>query len=172
MSDFKDPDQSSEIRESPKKLKDPNQPTNFQQKSTISKIKDTTQDAAKKFKEYAVEKAGRRGITTIFIIIGIIIFSIGLILNTANYIELQNLYQMNNLGLLSGTEYSYRIYDLQITMYENRIIGQIGAILTAICLIIAAVSPISGKGTPQFSEYLRLGMIVFAAVMIYVAIEL
>lgn len=77
---------------------------------------------------------------------------------------------MNTLGLVTATQYSYRLNQLQMQAINNEIIGQIGAIIAAVFLIIAAISPISGRGTPHFSEFVRLGLIVFAAIMLYLAV--
>ena len=137
-----------------------------QGESTFGKVKKALKDA----KDYTVENLGRRGIITVLIIIGIIILAVGLLLLGMNQYTLQDIYQMSNLGLLTAQEYNFRIYELYKVMNTNRMIAQIGAIITAIFLIIAAISPISGKGTPYFSEYVRLGLLAFGALMVYVAV--
>ncbi len=162
----------SETNGHPEKFREPPQKQTPEQKTMITKIKDATKAVTKKIKDHVAEKAGIRGILIYLIIIGIIIFAIGLILITANNIEMQHLYQMNTLGLIGGTEYNYLMREIYIKMYRNEVIGQIGAIITALFLIIAAISPISSKDKSYFSEHTRLGLIAFAAVMIYVATQL
>ncbi|MHA1650844.1 MAG: hypothetical protein ACTSYB_11670 [Candidatus Helarchaeota archaeon] len=133
---------------------------------------DKLKKALKSAKDFTVENIGKRGILTILIIIGLSILAISLIMIGFNQLELQDINQMNNLGLLTNQEYWYRIYELNKTIAVNTMIGQIGAILTAVFLIISAISPISGKGTPYFSEYVRLGLLAFGALMVYVAVLL
>ena len=132
----------------------------------LSKIK----EAPKKIYDYTAENVGIRGLLIVGIVIGIIILAIGLFLVAQTSIAIEDLDQMNTLGLLTPTQYSYRLNQLQMQGINNVIVGQIGAIITAILLIVAGISPISGKGTPYFSEFVRLGLLVFAAVMLYLAV--
>ncbi len=129
--------------------------------------------AAIKAKDFTVENIGKRGTLIIALIIGIVVLAIGLVLISIKYTELQDLNQMNNLGLLLSSTTEWKFLQTQILrdIASDTIIVQIGALITAIILIIAAISPISGKGTPYFSEYVRLGLIVFAAVMIFIAVS-
>ncbi|NVM29937.1 MAG: hypothetical protein HWN65_13935 [Candidatus Helarchaeota archaeon] len=170
MSDISDAPEK--LQEPPQKIREPPQKLRSGQKSTMSKVKDSTIDFSKKIKNFAIEKAGERGVLTILIIIGLIVFAIGLIALTASNIDYQNLSMMNTLGLIGGTEYSYRRCLIYIEMYNRRIVGQIGAMITAVFLLIAAIFPFSKNGTPLFSEYMRLGMIAFAAVMIFVTTQI
>ena len=128
--------------------------------------------AAIKAKDFTVENIGKRGILLIVLIIGIIILAIGLVSINLNSMKLQDLNQKDNLGLLDSSTIEWQFLYTQIykDIASNAIIVQVGALISAIALIIAAISPISGKGTPYFSEYVRLGLIVFAAVMIYIAV--
>ena len=129
--------------------------------------------AAIKAKDFTVENIGKRGTLIIALIIGIIVLAIGLVLISIKNTELQDLNQMNNLGLLLSSTTEWKFLQIQIfkDIALDTIIVQLGASITAIILIIAAISPISGKGTPYFSEYVRLGLIVFAAVMIFIAVS-
>jgi len=128
--------------------------------------------AANKAKNFTVENIGKRGILLIALIIGIIILAIGLASISIKTMELRDLEQMNNLGILlsSSTEWKFLQTQILKDIASNTIIVQVGALISAITLIIAAISPISGKGTPYFSEYVRLGLIVFAAAMVYIAV--
>jgi len=146
------------------KVKTPSSDTS-QQTTTGTKLK----EGSKKVYNYTAEKLGFRGLLIIGIVIGIIIFAIGLLLIAQSYIAIQDLYQMNNMGLIGTTQYNYSLYELYMQEANNAIIGAVGAIITAICLIIAAISPIKGQGTPYFSEFVRLGLLVFAAMMFYIA---
>lgn len=127
-------------------------------------------EGTKKVYDYTAEHVGIRGLLIIGIVIGIIIFAIGLLLVAQSYVALQDNSQMYNLSLISQTQYNYRVYQLNMQEANNAIVGQIGAVIAAILLIIGAISPVSGKGTPYFSEFVRLGLLVFAAVMLYVAV--
>lgn len=126
-----------------------------------------------KVKNFTVENIGKRGIIIIALIIGIIVLAIGLVTISIQNAGLRDLDQMNNLGLLlsSSTEWKFRQTEILKTIALSTIIVQIGAFISGIVLIFAAISPISGKGTPYFSEYVRLGLIVFAAVMIFIAVS-
>jgi len=127
-------------------------------------------EGTKKVYDYTAEHVGMRGLLIVGIVIGIIVLAIGLFLVAQISIAIQDLNQMNNLGLVTATQYNYRLYQLNIQQINNEIVGQVGAIITAIFLIVAAISPISGKGTPYFSEFVRLGLLVFAAVMLYLTV--
>ncbi len=143
------------------------------QKSSVTTDESKTEKfkkAVKNAKDFTIENLGKRGILIVLVIIGIVVLAVAMLLLALNQLTYQDLNQMQNLGLITPTEYNYRLFELNKTITINTLIGQVGAIFTAVCLIIAAVSPISGKGTPYFSEYIRLGLLAFAALMIYVAV--
>ena len=148
------------------KIKDVSRNYGTNKTSTRSKVK----DAAKKAIDFTIENTGKRGLLSVLIVIGLIILAIGLFSVALNNIDLNDLKQMNNLGLLTGIEYNFRLNENSKAIAINTLVAQVGAILTAVFLIIAAVSPISGKGSPYFNDYVRLGLIAFAAVMVYVAV--
>jgi hypothetical protein len=81
---------------------------------------------------------------------------------------------MVNIGLIgSGSpEFNYARWQIYSTISTDTLIAQIGAVIAGIVLLIGAILPFSGKGTPYFSEYVRLGLAVFAGVLIYVAFTL
>ena len=119
-----------------------------------------------------MENIGKRGFLIVGIVVGIIIFAIGLLLYAQTNYAIQDLEQMEDLALITGDPYEYNLRELLMQEINNTMVGQIGAVITAICLIIASLSPITGKGTPYFSEFVRLGLMVFAAVMLFVAVTM
>jgi len=138
--------------------------------TTIEKFK----TAAIKVKDFTIENIGKRGVIIIAILIGIVIFAVGITLRTSNYIAYYDLQQMGNLGLLnpSSPEFIFQKWQIYRSISTNTLIAQIGAIITGVLLLIGAISPFSGKGTPYFSEYVRLGLAIFAGVLIYIAFML
>ncbi|MHA1269314.1 MAG: hypothetical protein ACTSPY_05955 [Candidatus Helarchaeota archaeon] len=124
-------------------------------------------------KDKKVEKSNRmRKLVITEILIGLILILTCLVMNyMQQYLRLYY-EEKNALGLISNSVLNNYLYQINITVLNQRIIWVISGFITIIGLILGAVSPFSGKGTPLFSEYVRLGLLISAVIIFYGIIAL
>jgi len=124
-------------------------------------------------KEKEVEKSNKiRKLTILLILVGLLLILASLIINyNQQYLRLYYT-EKNALGLISTSVLNNYLYQINITVLNLRVFWTISGFITIIGLLLGAIAPFGGKGTPLFSEYVRLGLLVSAGIIFYVIFAL
>lgn len=120
-----------------------------------------------------IEKSNKRRKLVIFeIMIGIALIALIIIMNYSQQYLKMYYQEKNSLGLISNSVYNNYLYQLSVNVINLKVFWILAGFVTIIGLILGAVSPLGGKGTPYFSEYVRLGLLVGAGVVLFAIFSL
>ncbi|MBD3230259.1 MAG: hypothetical protein GF329_18920 [Candidatus Lokiarchaeota archaeon] len=120
-------------------------------------------------KKKPIEKSNKRRKQVILVIIvGLCLALLSLIFNYSQQYLWIYFTEKNALGLIDVSVLNNYEYQIDVNIMMLRVFWVSAGFLTIVALIVGALSPFGGKGTPYFSEYVRLGLIVCAGVIFYV----
>lgn len=120
-------------------------------------------------KKKPIEKSNKRRKQVILVIIlGLCLALLSLMFNYSQQYLWIYFSEKEQLELITQSVLDNYEYQIDVNILMLRVFWLSAGFLTIVGLIVGALSPFGGKGTPYFSEYVRLGLIVCAGVIFYV----